>query len=211
MNQIITTFLLIILLSGCATYHVRVDSINAPESNAKTKYILYPGDKNVAPTDLQFQEYSRYVDKALRLKGFTRAADFDDANMLVFIFYGISDPQVTQSAMVLPMWGQTGIASANTFGTLNTFGKMGTYQGTTTYKPSYGFTGFQAVPVANTLYSKMIILYAIDFEQYKEAQNVTQLWKTTLTSIGTSGDLRGFSCHGCRCNSIFRYKHRKTG
>lgn len=65
------------LLFGCGpaplTYYVNVDSIGAPDTLTRRKYVLLSGLKDVDPTDLQFQEYSTHVERALTSMGCIRA------------------------------------------------------------------------------------------------------------------------------------------
>jgi hypothetical protein len=56
------------ILIGCALgpmYRVKIDSISDPSAVTKKTYILFPGLKDVEPNDLQFKEYSSYVERAL--------------------------------------------------------------------------------------------------------------------------------------------------
>jgi hypothetical protein len=191
--RIIIILALTVFLAGCAirpTFQVKVDSISGPDASIKTKYLLLPGLKDADVNDLQFKEYATYVDRALTYKGFIKANDFQDANIVIFIVYGIGDPQTQQYSYALPMWGQTGVSSSTTYGTLSTYGRYGTYQGTTTYTPSYGITGYIPMVGAYTTYFRFLILDAINLDEYKSSQKILQLWKTTVTSIGSSGDLR---------------------
>lgn len=192
-RSIIIIFTFVVFLTGCAvrpSIHVEVDSISGPDANNKTKYLLLPGIKDTDLNDLQFKEYASYIDSALTSKGFIKAKDFQDANTVIFIAYGIGDPQTQQYSYALPMWGQTGLSSSTTYGTLSTYGSYGTYQGTTTYKPSYGITGYIPVVGRYTTYFRFLILDAVNLDEYKSSQKILQLWKTTVTSIGSSGDLR---------------------
>jgi hypothetical protein len=180
-----------VLLVGCATkFYVSVDSISAPEASLKKKYILLPGLKDIEPSDLQFKEYAGYVEKALTSMGFARTDSIEDANVAIFVVYGIGDPQEHQYIYSLPVWGQTGISSSTTYGTLSTYGGYGSYYGTTTYTPKYGITGYTTHTGNYTTYFRFFILDAVDLEEYKRSQKVVQLWQTTVTSTGSSGDLR---------------------
>jgi len=171
-------------------FRVNVDSINGPNANIKTQYLLLPGLKNIDANDLQFKEYARYIDEALASRGFVKASDFQNANAIIFVAYGIGDPQTQQYSYALPTWGQTGVSSATTYGSVSTYGNYGMYQGTTTYTPSYGITGYVPITRSFATYFRFLILDAVDFDQYKRTQEITPLWKTTLTSVDSSGDLR---------------------
>ena len=69
-------------------------------------------------------------------------------------------------------------------------GNTASYSGTTTYTPQYGVTGSRTHVGTIITYFRYMILDAIDLEEYGETEEKRQLWKTTVTSTGTSGDLR---------------------
>lgn len=181
------------LLQACAVgpqFHVNVDSISAPEAVTKTKYFLLPGVKDVEVGDLQYREYAAYVERALMSKGYSKASSFTDADIAIFLGYGIGDPDTRQFTYSLPTYGQTGVSSANTYGTVNTYGNTATYSGTTTYTPTYGVTGSTTHTGTQTTYFRYMWLDAVDLDEYRKTEKEIQLWKTTVTSTGSSGDLR---------------------
>lgn len=205
-NGLIITLLLgVVVLSGCATmrpptYLVQVDSIGNDSEN-KT-YILLSSNKDTKTDDLQFKEYATYLNRALQARGFVPAKNIQEANVAIFLSYGIGDPREHQYTYSLPIWGKTGISSSttygtsNTYGSLNTYGNYGTYTGntnstsTTTYTPTYGITGSVARSGSYTTFFRFMLLNAIDLDEYKRSKKEIQLWKTTVTSSGSSSDLR---------------------
>lgn len=184
----------LLLLSGCGGLPVKsdVDSFSSasPSVAARTHFVLLPASKDVDPSDLEFQEYCRYVAKALTMDGFEPAKTLDDADVIIFMGYGIGNPQNHPYSYALPIYGQTGIASANTYGTINSYGGISTYSGTTTYTPSYGITGYQTVVRSKTTYFRFLTLDALDLAEYRATKSVVPLWKTTITSTGSTNDLR---------------------
>lgn len=181
------------LLSGCSAnnppFRASVDSIGEV-TEFKRRYVLMPGDKDISPEDLQFKEYATYVNHALWKQGFSPASSLEDANVVIFLMYGIGDPQEHQYSYSIPTWGQTGVASSYTSGSFRGFGGYGSYSGTTTYTPIYGVTGSQTYSGNYTTYFRFLILEAIDLDEYKRSEREIQLWKTTVTSSGSSEDLR---------------------
>lgn len=182
-------------LSGCAGMQLtrfvsKVDSLAQADALVKKCYVLLPGGKGVEAGDLQFQEYASYVEKVLREKGFVKAAKFQDADVAIFLAYAIGDPQTYQYTYSLPTWGQTGVSSSNTYGTVSSYGGMATYSGITTYTPTYGFTGSTTHVGTNTVYSRFLFLDAYDAPTYMKKNKMVQVWKTTVVSTGSSGDLR---------------------
>lgn len=195
MLRLACVLLMLLTAAGCATmqplrYTVNVDSISDPTALARTKYILLPGNKDTSANDLQFKEYAAYINRALISRGLTPVETVENADLAVFVIYGIGNPQEYQYSYSLPVWGQTGVSSSNTYGTLSTYGNSGTYSGTTTYNPTYGIKGYTSHVGSYTEYFRFLVLDALDLAEYKQTKKEVQLWKTTITSTGSSGDLR---------------------
>ena len=175
---------------GGDTFNVVIDSISAPEISTKQKYHLLPGLKDVNPNDLQFREYATYVDKALKNRGYVKTTSSDDAELFIFLSYGIGDPQKSVYSYALPTWGQTGYSSSTTYGTVSSYGNSARFSGTTSYTPSYGITGYVPITRSYTTYSRYIIIDAVDALGYRKTGNIVQAWQTNIASTGSSGDLR---------------------
>ena len=154
---------------------------------SEVPYVLLPGDQSTSASDLQFKEYASYVNRALIKQGFIPAESFQDASLAIFLTYGIGEPEQQLHTYSVPTYGQTGVSSSNTTGTFNT---DGSYSGTTTYTPTYGVTGSTTHVDTITTYFRFIVMDAFDLDEYKTSEREVQLWKTTVTSTGTSGDLR---------------------
>lgn len=179
--------------------NIKVDSIG--NKDGKNKYVLLSGIKDVDNNNLQFQEFSKYIDNILQQKGFVKT-DFENADVAIFLLYGISEPQQNTQQYAIPILGQTGVLSsqtfgmANTYGTLNSYGNTGYYQGNTyssqtTYNtPTYGVTGYQNRTQQYTTYTRYFKVNALDIAAYKNFNKQVQVWETTVTSTGSSGDLR---------------------
>ncbi|MBW1921590.1 MAG: hypothetical protein JRI81_15395 [Deltaproteobacteria bacterium] len=139
---------------------------------------------------MQFKEYASYVERALTSAGYIRANDFKDARIAIFLSYGIGDPKEHLYSYSLPVWGQTGISSSTTYGTITSYGSYGSYQGTTTYTPTYGIKGYTSHVGSYTTFFRFLILDAFDLKEYRRSKKVIEAWRTTVTSRGSSGDLR---------------------
>lgn len=189
-DSILTVLILAVtLLGGCALMHVYVDSISAQNAEMKRRYVLLSGLKNINPDDPQFKEFACYVEKALALKGFIKANDFEDAELAIFLTYGI-EGQENLITYLLPVWGQTGISSSFSHGSITTSGDITTYSGWTTYIPSYGITGYIPIVKTHETYFRFLIIDAVDLEEYKRSQKIVSVWRTIVTSTGSSNDLR---------------------
>jgi len=181
---------IILFFNGCvgSKIHVYVDSIGNTKQDSS--YLLLSGNKNVTKDDLQFKEYSSYVKKVLSKKGFTFVDNPKVAEQAIFLSYGISAPSKTNSTISMPIYGQTGVSSSYTNGTLNTYGNRTTYSGNTTYIPKYGVTGYNNIPISKINYTRYITLNAIDIKEFIKTEKYINLWKTKIISTGSTGDLR---------------------
>lgn len=191
--RILFISLLIIFLSGCATrphVSVEVDAISSLNSKSKKIYVLVSGASDIKPDDLRFQEFASYIEKALTSKGFVKSNSPTDANVVISLIYGIGDPQRYQETRSLPVFGQTGLSSSNSSGSISRFGNTAIYNDTTTYTPTYGITGFVQKSYEYETYFRYLAIDAIDLDEFKRVQKVVQLWNMTVTSTGSSGDLR---------------------
>ena len=95
-------------LSGCATvqqqFRSEVDSLAKSVTFEKKRYVLLPGNKDTEATDLQFQEFSGYIDKVLLERGYIKTNDFIDADLAIFIAYAIGDPQTYHYSYSVQTW-----------------------------------------------------------------------------------------------------------
>jgi hypothetical protein len=181
----------LILLQGCAThYTVNVDSISSTEHQESEEYLLLSDSEDININDLQFKEYAGYIDIALQKIGYKKAEKPSDANIAIFLSYSISDPHHHQYSYSIPTYGQTGVSSSNTYGTLSSYGNNTTYSGTTTYTPTYGVTGSTSHTGTSITYVRTMQLTAFDVSNYSADKEMINLWKTSVISNGSSGDLR---------------------
>jgi len=171
-------------------FESNVDSLAQTDAAQKKRYVLMPGGKGVEAGDLQFQEFAAYIEKILMERGFVKVSAFADADVAIFLAYAIGDPRTYQYSYSLPTWGQTGVSSSNTFGTVSSYGGMATYSGTTTYTPTYGITGSTTHVGTDTVYTRFLFLDAYDVATYVRDKKMSQVWKTSVVSTGSSGDLR---------------------
>lgn len=167
--QISVAVFLALISAGCATtYKVQVNSF-AIEAESGSKYVLVSQDPTITPGDLQFQEYSRHVHRALEYAGYELAADETKSDVAVYLEYGISGPQTELSTKTVP------ITSYHSGGTSSRSSS------TTSYIP---------VTEASTVFARFIKLTCIDLKTLRTTKRVRQLWQTTVRSTGTSGDFR---------------------
>jgi hypothetical protein len=112
------------------------------------------------------------------------AAPVSDANYLVFLTYSIDDGR--QVAFSYPIFGQTGIASTNTQGTIKTTGNQATYSATTNYTPTYGMVG--SGTGVRTNYKRIARLEILN-KAALEVNSIKKIYEGEVTSSGSTGEL----------------------
>ncbi len=187
----------IAFLFGCTSvsniaqprYNITIDSLASPSSLSKKTYMILPGNEGVKENDLQFQEFAGHLMRVLDAKGYNSAGSAEEADVVIFLAYGIGDPRTHHYSYRFPTWGTTGYSSATSI-IAKTDGDKTTYRSITTYMPNYGITGYDTYLSSRTTYLRFATITAYDYESFKNSEEEIQLWKTTITSAGASDDLR---------------------
>lgn len=166
------------LLAACGgsqlqRFRSEIDALAAPEAQGKTHFVILPGNKEVNVRDLQFLEFKSYVEKVLATRGFTKAGSLDDGDVLLLLNYGVGPPEAQYYTYDVPVWMDAGYYYPY-------------------YRRSRFYTGVSAYTQrieSYTTYKRYLVLEAYDMAQYRQNKWV-QLWKTSVSSSGTSADLR---------------------
>jgi hypothetical protein len=149
------------LFQGCATYTVKVSSISNPDK-PKQSFFLFSADKEITEDDLQFQEFSSQIRRALIHQGFIETDDKKSADTAIAVSYGIGDPKEHQYTYALPVWGKTGYSSAYSFGSVTAYNNSAQYQDTTVYTPTYGVTGYTTQLGTDVTYFRFLKIEAFE-------------------------------------------------
>lgn len=188
MKRAIVVAALAAALAGCANQRptVRVEALADPASQTMLRYALYPGNEGVRATDLQFRSYGEQVANTMSGRGYTLVGTPEQADIFVFLQYSTGGPHTTTSTSAMPMWGQTGYSSSQTYGTI---GAGGNYSATTNYTPTYGVTGYMPITNTHTFY-----VHAVRLTAYRNPRGSTQpqeMWNVSGSAISSDGDLPG--------------------
>ncbi|MGR8932149.1 MAG: hypothetical protein ACU836_16075 [Gammaproteobacteria bacterium] len=172
---------LLLLLTACATtprvLEVRsdVDALATKDAQNKRHFVVLPGNKALKEQDLQFIEFKAYVEKALIASGFSKADSPQDGDVVLFLDYGVGEPQSYQYAYDVPVW--------NNMGFYPFYRRYGYYPMMSSY--------YYAPRVETYLvYKRYLSLEAYDMAAYLQQKTPIQLWKISVQSLGTSNDLR---------------------
>ncbi|MBI4209380.1 MAG: hypothetical protein HY538_06715 [Deltaproteobacteria bacterium] len=146
--------------------------------------------EKVGLNDLEYAEYSNYVRRALISSGYVPSEKFDEIEIFIFMSYGIGDPITAYKTYSVPQYGKisggTSSFSALTAGTGGTSSTIGTI----TEPTQYGVVGSRTQVRSETTYFRYLVLEAIDAGAFKKDKKIIPVWKTTVTSRGSSDDLR---------------------
>lgn len=171
-------------------FTVTIDSIGSDVRIGSRTYVLVPTMEDVKVTDLRFIEFANQIHKALSKKGYVKVDNPEEADIAIFVTYGIGNPQEHRYSYTLPVWGQTGVASSSTSGNVYVFGNAATYSTNTTHTPTYGIVGSNTYQGTYITYFRYLKLDAFDLRKLRDEKQETQIWSTTVTSTGSSDDLR---------------------
>lgn len=181
LTRSVCTILILISLTACGgavRYQVQIDSINSEDMNGNKIYTLVSGDKKIPENDLLFKEFTFYTHRALVGAGFTKAEIDSEADIAIMLTYGISDPQRESRTISVPEFGVTGYSNSTRIGN------------TVYHNPTYGVTGSSVHTKSYTYFKRYAELVAYDIKLYRDAKEMVPIWKTSIESVGTSGDLR---------------------
>ena len=147
---------LVLLVSACATIRSNISVFHKLNPKVEgMKYTILPSEEQVE--SLEYKSYEKVVRQQLNAKGL-KEVPFGEAEVIVFFSYGIDGGK--EAVSTYPIYGQTGVSSSSTYGTIQNYGSYGTYSGTTTYTPTYGVVGSGAIPY--TKYTRYLTLDMVD-------------------------------------------------
>ncbi|MDR0606720.1 MAG: hypothetical protein LBG80_20815 [Bacteroidales bacterium] len=167
---------------------INIDAYSIEEFIPATKKVLLVcNDVTIPKHDIKNIEFEKYIKNLLSPKGYTFTANENEANIVIFYEYGISDPKEYTTQKVVPIWGQTGIAKSTTRTYTNSSGKPYTI---TKHTPSYGKVGERVETTTQTKYMRWINISAFDADFYRKTGEDKMLWLIEINSEGKNDDLR---------------------
>lgn len=170
------------LASACTTVRSHISVFHELDARiVGTTYALVPFKEQEG--SLEHKTYEQAVKQELNAKGF-KEAPFEQAKVVVFISYGIDTGKRVVTSY--PIFGQTGVSSSHTYGTVQSYGSYGTYSGSTTYTPTYGVVGSGVG--SRTEYTRILKLDILDKAAATE-QKIKKLYEAEVISSGRSGQL----------------------
>lgn len=178
------------LLGGCASYQVGVSGFSDPFYAGGRTFWLLSGNKDVTADDLEFREYAGYLRRGLVQAGFSEAANFDKADLAIFVRYGIGDPKEHHFSYSLPIYGPIGGGTYTYSGTSYSSYSSATTHGTIYQQPQYGVVGSQQVSRTDVTHLRYLLVDALDVKAHRTDKKVVPVWQMEVFSRGSSADLR---------------------
>lgn len=185
----------IVLVQGACVpattrFVVDVSSLADPDAAQTRSYVLLPLNDDVDATDLQFREYASYVRRALTARGLAEAESMDAADTAIFLAYGIGDPEHIPYSYSMPVYGKVRGGTTTISGSSVSSSGVTSVNGTVTEAPEYGVVGSRTVSGVHTVFFRYMVVDAVDLTEYRATGQAISTWRTTVTSSGSSGDLR---------------------
>ncbi len=171
------------LCAGGQQVRVQVNALAAADAASQTRFFILPANPGVQVSDLQFQEYAQEVARALFARGYQPAQTPDEATVLVMMSWAISAPQSrTETRMVGGMAQQEVVDGVRAPAAPGLPAQVSSH---TEFRPTQ-------TPLAETVttYVRQLALKGFDQTAFKKDKSIKELWEMTLTSEGSSNDLR---------------------
>lgn len=172
-----------IFLTGCISMQADVTAFHSMPPNPKQlnySFYLLPGQDN-----LKHSTFMNNVRAELSKYNFNETS-FTESDVVITFNYSISDG--AQQLVSVPTFGQTGVKSSNTTGTVNTYGNSANVSATTTYQPTYGVTG--TTTRTQTVFTRRLKLMMFDSKTAESTKPVA-IYEADVSSTGTTGQLAG--------------------
>jgi hypothetical protein len=181
-----------VALSGCAShrYRIAVNGFSDPKYAGGHSYWLLSGKDGVTVDDLEFREYAAYLRRGLAQAGYSESATLDQADLAIFVSYGIGDAKEQAYSYSMPVYGQTGGGTYNFSGTTySDYGTATTY-GTATQTPQYGVVGSEQFSGTTLTYLRYLFVDVFDMKALRNGKQKLPVWRTDVMSRGRNDDLR---------------------
>lgn len=176
---------------GAQSVKVTVDSIVGQKDISNRDFSWHSGMREVSPDNLHFREFSQYFQAILKDHGYQQTIG-GDAPVAIYFSYGVSPGRTTQYTTTMPVYDWVG-GDTIVYTEVKKDEKGKTTSKTTstiTTPVRQRLLGFSTNTNRYTVFTRFVLLEAKRYQPDLKSEDMQTLWKTSITSIGTSSDLR---------------------
>lgn len=181
-----------LIATGCTTtYQVQIDAISQDTPVEAQSFRIRPKDAATDPEDLRYKEVEGYVKTALSGRGLYEAPNYESADMIIDVDYGMERPRVKMETYSTPVMATMGggvryvtVPVRQPNGTITTR-TVAVFE-----PPRTEVVGFQEVNRPTLVYEKYLRISARENASPTEGAPPAQLWSVNVTQEDTSNDLR---------------------
>jgi hypothetical protein len=134
---------------------------------------------------LEFEEYADQVRSNLVTLGLQQANAESECDLVVFLGYGIGEPQSMQYSYSVPVYGTRGGGTTYFRGSYD----GGYFRGTATEPLEFGVVGSQSYSGTVLVYLRRITVAVFEGQAYRSGK-LLPVWETQIKSRGKNPDLR---------------------
>ena len=163
---------------------IQVNAIISKDNVSGKKYYLY---QTLYKNDqLQYNEFSHYVDDAIQHSGYQKVFDMKKSDLIISFYYGITNPQTSH-------------ISGNPLIAQHYSNLSQVYAGKDTYNKSQRSSNSLMAGFYNGLASSYSHDYSVTYfgkwlsiKAYNNKRNFEDVWELDLVTVDSSDDLRNY-------------------
>lgn len=183
----------LLFFTGCETVHTfSINSINHPAPIGDYKTFAIAAGPEIQDADsLQFLEASKFAKTALISEGYRESESPEDADLIIELGFGISDPQTTIKERTEPVYAYTGGGYRKRL--VQVYDRNGNAHTKVVYSyyPSrHRMIGWNNRLTANTVYEKSITMRAYSADPESPDGQSKEIWMVEVRNQNGSEDLR---------------------
>ena len=187
MNSMVRNCIVVLVvlgIAGCAFNQSNVSRFHKLDSShSQATVTVLPANKTIAGS-IEYSIYKEKLESHLTSQGFRVVSPNSNikAQLTALLNYGIDTGNIVTEAYSIPVWGQTGISSSYTSGSVQMYGNYGSISATTHYMPTYGITGYNTGTVSNTVYTRVLQLDI--FDTHPDPASPRKIYESKVVSKG---------------------------
>lgn len=182
-------------------FELEVESFAGEDPKRRFATIL-PSVQGMTKNDLEFIAIKKGVQALLEANGYTISEDSKLIDIVVFVNFGVSEPQVETKIWSEPVYEmQMPLQSPQANTTSNVYNQYGQNVGSVQSQTNYGnpyavsipqqvYRGERTRSEKITTFNRHLVLEAIDYQNFLKTKEMKPFWKVSSLSTGSSNNFR---------------------